>query len=130
MQDQFLARLGMSDAAKRLGNSIGWAGVLAIVVAAAMITLAIGFAAYHFRMRYHAQQQIKEIMCAAPGDLRLHCKLARCSLFAEDLKMWDCVLLSSHLASIILRHTAGPVSCETFERLLLDPVQIFMLIGG
>ena len=65
MQDQFLASLGISDYVDKLGSSIGWAGVMGVVVAAAILTLGIGFMAYHFRMRYHAQQQIKDIMCAS-----------------------------------------------------------------
>ena len=62
VQDQFLQRLGMADAAKKLSSSVGWGGIVAIVVAAAVLTLAAGFAAYHFRMRYHAHEQIKDIM--------------------------------------------------------------------
>lgn len=62
MQEQFLQRLGMADAVEKLG--IGWGSVIGIVITAAILTLCIGFAAYHFRMRYHAQQQVKEIMYA------------------------------------------------------------------
>lgn len=62
VQGEFLQRLGMADVARRLGGSLGWGGVVGIVVVAAVLTLAIGFAAYHFRMRYHAQQQIHDIM--------------------------------------------------------------------
>ena len=39
-------------------------GVISVAIVAAVVTLALGFTAYHFRMRYHAQAQIKEIMCA------------------------------------------------------------------
>lgn len=60
LQVDFLRRLGIT--AVFSGSGIGWGGVIGVVVVAAVLTLGAGFAAYHFRMRLHAQQQIRDIM--------------------------------------------------------------------
>lgn len=61
-QDQILQRLGVTEAAKKLRGNVGWGAILGVVIAAAVLTLGIGFAVYHFRMRYHAHEQIRDIM--------------------------------------------------------------------
>ena len=44
-------------------KSIGWPAILAAVAGAGLVTLGLGYAVYHFRMRSQMQQQIRDIMC-------------------------------------------------------------------
>ena len=61
-------KLGMGDLfaqASRAGKQVGWPGILLTVGAAAVVTLGLGAAIWHYRARHHTQQQIREIMCAS-----------------------------------------------------------------
>ncbi|KAK9799792.1 hypothetical protein WJX73_009230 [Symbiochloris irregularis] len=60
----FLDALGLGDLYRNFSarTGAGMGGVIGVAVVAACVTLAIGFGAYHFRMRHHAHAQIKEIM--------------------------------------------------------------------
>ena len=61
-------KLGMGDLfaqASRAGKQVGWLGILLTVAAAAVATLGLGAAIWHYRARHHTQQQIREIMCAS-----------------------------------------------------------------
>ena len=75
MQNELLASLGLGDVFARVasGKSIGWPAILAAVGGAAVITLGLGYAIYHFRARHQMQQQIREIMCAPPASALVLC---------------------------------------------------------
>ena len=66
-QNELLASLGLGDVFSHVpgSKSIGWPAILAAVGGAALVTLGLGYAIYHFRARHQMQQQIREIMCAA-----------------------------------------------------------------
>ena len=57
--------LGVEDVLKSSTPSAArkWGVMAAVTAAAFMAVLMAGAAVYHFRMRYHTQHQIREIMC-------------------------------------------------------------------
>ena len=70
MQKQILQRLGVQNALEAAGLPAGttWITVIGTVAAAAAITLATGATIWHFRMRSHTQQQIRDIMYGPHAD--------------------------------------------------------------
>ena len=87
LQDELLARLGMADLfaqAARGTKQIGWPGIILTVAAAALITLGLGAAIWHYRARHHAQQQIREIMCGP-----ILCCSACCLPLARPAASWS-----------------------------------------
>ena len=62
-----LQQLGIQDALAAAGRATGlsWAALLGVTACAAAVTLVVGAALYHFRLRHHTQQQVRAIMCAA-----------------------------------------------------------------
>ena len=65
MQGQILQWLGVEDVLKSSTPSAAskWGVIAAGTAAAFAAVLMAGAAVYHFRMRYHMQHQIREIMC-------------------------------------------------------------------